>query len=140
MYKVEMFFFSENDSDGIYNIMQWLSYVPAYINSDLPICEPLDKINRSVSYIPPKEPANPRCMLTGVRNSSNKWETGFFDYGSWTELMSCWAQTVVTGHARLGGIPVGVVVAESRTIELNVPADPANSKSESKVKTFFFSN
>jgi acetyl-CoA carboxylase carboxyltransferase component len=47
--------------------------------------------------------------------------------------MSPWAQTVVCGRARLGGIPVGVIAVETRTVELNLPADPANLDSEAKV-------
>lgn len=34
---------------------------------------------------------------------------------------------------RLGGIPVGVVCVETRTVEVTIPADPANLDSESKV-------
>jgi acetyl-CoA carboxylase carboxyltransferase component len=40
---------------------------------------------------------------------------------------------VVCGRARLGGIPVGVIAVETRTVELNLPADPANLDSEAKV-------
>jgi acetyl-CoA carboxylase carboxyltransferase component len=47
--------------------------------------------------------------------------------------MSAWAQTVVTGRARLGGIPVGVIAVETRPIEVHLPADPANPESEAKV-------
>jgi acetyl-CoA carboxylase/biotin carboxylase 1 len=61
------------------------------------------------------------------------WESGFFDKDSWSEIMKPWAQTVVTGRARLGGIPVGVIAVETRTVELNLPADPANFDSEAKV-------
>ncbi|XP_065173033.1 acetyl-CoA carboxylase-like [Atheta coriaria] len=46
--------------------------------------------------------------------------------------MQPWAQTVVTGRARLGGIPLGVIAVETRTVELNLPADPANLDSEAK--------
>lgn len=48
------------------------------------------------------------------------------------EIMKAWAQTVVTGRARLGGIPVGVIAVETRTVELHLPADPANLDSEAK--------
>ena len=34
---------------------------------------------------------------------------------------------------RLGGIPLGVIAVETRTVELITPADPANLESESKV-------
>lgn len=39
---------------------------------------------------------------------------------------------MVTGRARLGGIPVGVIAVETRTVELTMPADPANLDSEAK--------
>jgi len=46
--------------------------------------------------------------------------------------MRPWAQTVVTGRARLGGIPCGIIAVETRTVELHLPADPANLDSEAK--------
>jgi len=63
----------------------------------------------------------------------SEWESGFFDSGSFQEILQPWAQTVVCGRARLGGIPVGVIAVETRTVELNLPADPANLDSEAKV-------
>ncbi len=36
---------------------------------------------------------------------------------------------------RLGGIPTGVVAVETRSVELSIPADPANLDSEAKVRT-----
>ena len=48
------------------------------------------------------------------------------------EILAPWAQSVVVGRARLGGIPVGVLVVETRAVELTVPADPANPDSECK--------
>lgn len=39
----------------------------------------------------------------------------------------------VSPVCRLGGIPVGVVAVETRTVELSIPADPANLDSEAKV-------
>jgi acetyl-CoA carboxylase/biotin carboxylase 1 len=68
-----------------------------------------------------------------ITGNPNEWESGFFDYGTFEEIMKPWAQTVVTGRARLGGIPVGVIAVETRTVELNLPADPANLDSEAKV-------
>ena len=47
--------------------------------------------------------------------------------------MAGWAKTVVTGRARLGGIPVAVIAVETRTVEVTLPADPANPDSESKL-------
>lgn len=47
--------------------------------------------------------------------------------------MAGWAQTVRCGRARLGGIPLGVIAVETRTVELAIPADPANLDSEAKL-------
>jgi len=40
---------------------------------------------------------------------------------------------------RLGGIPLGVIAVETRTVEVTIPADPANLDSESKVSLYIFS-
>jgi acetyl-CoA carboxylase carboxyltransferase component len=42
------------------------------------------------------------------------WESGLFDRNSWTEAQAGWARTVVTGRARLNGIPVGVIAVETQ--------------------------
>lgn len=63
----------------------------------------------------------------------DEWEDGFFDRDSFTEIMQAWAQSVICGRARLGGIPVGVIAVETRSVELDIPADPANLDSEAKV-------
>lgn len=96
------------DLDGIYTILHWLSYIPDYRGGRLPMVVPNDTIHRNIGYIPTKAPYDPRWMLDGRVNpvNHNEWETGFFDRNSWSEIMQPWAQTVVTGRARLGGIPV----------------------------------
>lgn len=114
--------------------MDWLSYIPEKIGADLPIVIPNDPIERAVGFVPTKAPYDPRWMLAGRPNPTNpgEWESGLFDRDSWCEIMEPWAQTVVTGRARLGGIPVGVIAVETRTVELTMPADPANLDSEAK--------
>lgn len=100
----------------------------------MPITIPIDPIDRSVEFQPTKSPYDPRHMLAGRENPSNskQWISGFFDCGSWSEFNEPWAKTVVTGRARLGGIPIGVISVETRTVELTLPADPANLDSEAK--------
>lgn len=124
-----------DDLEGTYVMLKWLSYMPKCKGAKLPIVEPLDPIDRDVVYTPAKVPYDPRWLLAG-RESPNLpgfWEDGFFDRGSFMEVMQQWAQTVVCGRARLGGIPVGVVAVETRTVEIDIPADPANLDSEAKV-------
>lgn len=97
------------------------------------IIESIDPIDRDVVYTPTSSPYDPRWFLIGRESPQGVWENGFFDRGSWQEIMAGWAQTVVAGRARLGGIPCGVIAVETRTVELIIPADPANLDSETKV-------
>ncbi|XP_014484263.1 PREDICTED: acetyl-CoA carboxylase isoform X1 [Dinoponera quadriceps] len=122
------------DLDGVATVLKWLSYFPRSKGAPLPMLLPVvDSIDREVAYMPTKTAYDPRWMLEGRHCSeSNAWESGFFDRGSWHEIMRPWAQTVVTGRARLGGIPCGVIAVETRTVELHLPADPANFDSEAK--------
>ena len=122
-----------DDLDGVTTIMRWLSFVPRARNGPLPIIEPLDPIERDVVFTPTPSPYDPRWFITGRESPQGVWEDGFFDRGSWHEILAGWAQTVVCGRARLGGIPVGVIAVETRTVELIIPADPANLDSETKV-------
>ncbi len=122
-----------NDVDGVRRLLRWLSYVPRHRGAPLPVLRPLlDPVGRDVEFVPPAGGAyDPRWMLDGRFAEAGRLR-GFFDEGSFDEIMSAWARTVVAGRARLGGIPVGVVAVETRTVELSVPADPANPDSEAK--------
>ncbi|KIJ20620.1 hypothetical protein PAXINDRAFT_165527 [Paxillus involutus ATCC 200175] len=124
-----------SDLEGVTHILQWLSYVPEVKGDPLPVNETLDTWDREIAYVPPKGPYDPRWFIEGkVDEQTSGWLPGFFDKGSFQETLSGWAQTVVVGRARLGGIPTGVIAVETRTIERVVPADPANPASfEQKV-------
>ncbi|XP_011499057.1 PREDICTED: acetyl-CoA carboxylase isoform X2 [Ceratosolen solmsi marchali] len=124
------------DLDGIATVLKWLSYMPKVKGAPLPIRPMpfLDPVDRDITFVPSKAPYDPRWMLEGrpQAGDANLWETGFLDRGSWQEIMRPWAQTVVTGRGRLGGIPCGIIAVETRTVELHLPADPANPDSEAK--------
>ncbi|KAG0148460.1 hypothetical protein CROQUDRAFT_105706 [Cronartium quercuum f. sp. fusiforme G11] len=76
----------------------------------------------------------PTAGLNGNLHGTSRFLSGFFDKGSFQETLSGWAQTVVVGRARLGGIPMGCIAVETRTIERVIPADPANpSSGEQKI-------
>ncbi|XP_074869913.1 acetyl-CoA carboxylase 1 [Carettochelys insculpta] len=124
-----------DDFEGVYTVLQWLSYMPKSVSSPVPTLSSKDPIDRVIEFVPTKTPYDPRWMLAGRPNPTQKgqWLSGFFDNGSFLEIMQPWAQTVVVGRARLGGIPVGVVAVETRTVELSIPADPANLDSEAKI-------
>ncbi len=120
-----------NDVDGVRRLLRWLSYIPAHKGAPLPMLSTItDPVDRPVDYVPPSDgPYDPRWLLEGKPEQGLK---GFFDAGSFDEILGAWARTVVTGRARLGGIPVGVVAVETRSVDLSVPADPANPDSEAK--------
>ena len=119
-----------NDMEGVRRILNWLSFVPAWKGAPLPIIQmPVeDPPERDIEFHPPEQSYDTRLLITGDSGSR-----GLFDEGSWDEIMQPWAQTVIVGRARLGGIPLGVVCVENRTVEFTIPADPANSDSEAKV-------
>ncbi|EPQ56622.1 cytosolic acc1, acetyl-CoA carboxylase [Gloeophyllum trabeum ATCC 11539] len=121
---------ANSDLEGVTHILQWLTYVPEAKGVPLPILPSADTWDREIGYTIPKGPYDPRWFIQGkVDESTEEWLSGFFDRDSFQETLSGWAQTVVVGRARLGGIPTGVIAVETRTIERVVPADPANPAS-----------
>ncbi|KAF7370658.1 hypothetical protein MSAN_00698800 [Mycena sanguinolenta] len=120
---------ASSDLEGATHILEWLSYVPDVRNGPLPVRETADTWDRDIDYMPPKGAYDPRWFIEGKVDEGSAWTSGFFDKGSFQETLSGWAQTVVVGRARLGGIPMGVIAVETRTIERVVPADPANPAS-----------
>jgi len=118
----------KNDAEGIGRILHWLSYMPHVKGGLLPVMSLNDSWDREVQYTPARSgKEDPRLLLTGQDG-----ELGLLDAGTWDEILQPWAQTVVAGRARLGGIPVGVIAVEQRTVEVTLPADPANADSEAK--------
>ncbi|KDQ26722.1 hypothetical protein PLEOSDRAFT_51540 [Pleurotus ostreatus PC15] len=121
---------ASSDLSGATQILEWLSYVPEFKGAPLPIIDSVDPWDRDIGYTPPKGAYDPRWFIEGKEDeTSSEWLSGFFDKGSFQETLSGWAQTVVVGRARLGGVPTGVIAVETRTIERIVPADPANPAS-----------
>jgi acetyl-CoA carboxylase / biotin carboxylase 1 len=116
--------------------IKWLSYVPSFRHGLLPITDirGVDEIERPIGFAPtPGTPYDPRVMLMGGDDDNGAWQSGFFDRDSFTETLAGWAKSVVVGRARLGGIPMGVIVTENRTVEAIKPADPADVKAAETV-------
>jgi acetyl-CoA carboxylase/biotin carboxylase 1 len=130
---------AESHMDSVKKSLTWLSFVPATKSSQLPITDiyGVDVIDRAVECIPKKGIAyDPRHLLCGVYSTTDhgeRWIPGFFDKNSYVGFLEGWAKTVVVGRARLGGIPIGVIVTENRTAEAFIPADPADATSQEKM-------
>jgi len=120
-----------DDLGGVAAIVQWLGYVARKQGAMLPIISSIDPVDRDIGFLP-SDKYDPRHMLAGC-HLDGQWTSGFFDIGSWTATLGGWGKTVVTGRARLGGIPVGVIAVETRTVELVYPADPADPKSQEMI-------
>lgn len=121
---------ASDDLQAVEQIIKWLSYVPAKRNMPVPILENEDKWDRAIDFKPRlNEQYDVRWMIEGRQSENGKFEYGMFDKGSFFETLSGWAKGVVVGRARLGGIPIGVIGVETRTIENVIPADPANPDS-----------
>jgi len=109
--------------------IDWLSYVPSVRGGLLPVTDirGFDETEREITFTPSRGvPYDPRTLIAGGEDDSGAWQSGFFDRGSFTEALAGWAKTVVVGRARLGGIPMGVIMTENRTAENVKPADPAD--------------
>jgi acetyl-CoA carboxylase/biotin carboxylase 1 len=116
--------------------INWLSYVPSVRGGLLPVTDirGIDEIDRPIGFMPSSgTPYDPRLLLAGGNDDDGVWQSGFFDKDSFTESLAGWAKTVIVGRARLGGIPMGVVITENRTAENVKPADPADLRASEAV-------
>ncbi|KAK7564996.1 acetyl-CoA carboxylase [Phyllosticta citricarpa] len=124
---------ASDDFEGVSKIVRWLSYVPEKKGQPVPISLASESWDRDVTYFPPqKQPYDVRWLIAGKEDEEG-FLSGLFDRGSFEEALGGWARTVVTGRARLGGIPVGVIGVETRSVENVTPADPANPDSIEQV-------
>ncbi|XP_065669761.1 acetyl-CoA carboxylase isoform X2 [Hydra vulgaris] len=124
-----------DDFSGIYEIIKWLSFVPKLKGSSLPIISTTDPVDRTITFTPTKSPYNPRYLIAGRQHQAGDkiaWESGLFDQGSFIEVLGGWAQSVICGRGRLGGIPLGIIMPEILPIETTIPPDPADPTSETK--------
>lgn len=117
-----------------------MSFVPKERNAPVPISPSSDGWDRDVVYTPPqKQPYDVRWMIAGRHEDpddlASEFEPGLFDKDSFVETLGGWARTVVVGRARLGGIPIGVIGVETRSVENTTPADAANPDSIEQLTT-----
>ncbi|KAK1431271.1 hypothetical protein QVD17_07727 [Tagetes erecta] len=121
-----------DDLEGALAILNWLSFVPPYVGGPLPVLAPVDPVDRPVEYLP-ENSCDPRAAVCGMMNGNGEWVGGIFDRDSFVETLEGWARTVVTGRAKLGGIPVGVIAVETQTVMQIIPADPGQLDSHERV-------
>lgn len=151
----------EDDMSAMLLVLSLTSYVPTAKGRPLPLLPPAynDPLNRPIDFVPTKAPYDPRHMLAGCKvvdaagataavgppassptttavaaAAATTYLSGFLDRDSFTELLGGWAKTVVVGRGRLGGLPIGVIAVETRSVEQTTPADPAAPDSKENVE------
>jgi acetyl-CoA carboxylase/biotin carboxylase 1 len=124
---------ADDDFAGVCKIVKWMSFVPDKKGNPVPISPSVDNWDRDVTYYPPQKQTYDVRWLIGGKDEDEGFLSGLFDKGSFEEALGGWAKTVVIGRARLGGIPVGVIGVEVRSVENVTPADPANPDSIEQV-------
>lgn len=134
MYKNGVSHMTANDDfEGVSKIVEWMAYIPDKRNNPLPIGPAVDSWDREIVYTPPpKQPYDVRWLIGG-KTDEEGFMPGLFDKDSFVETLGGWAKTVVVGRARLGGIPMGVIAVETRSVENITPADPANPDSMEQI-------
>ncbi|KAK3934455.1 acetyl-CoA carboxylase [Diplogelasinospora grovesii] len=120
---------ANDDFAGVSKIVEWMSFVPDKRNNPVPISPSVDAWDRDVVYTPPQKQAYDVRWMIGGKQDDDGFQPGLFDKDSFVETLGGWARTVVVGRARLGGIPMGVIGVETRSVENITPADPANPDS-----------
>lgn len=124
---------ANDDFEGVCKIVEWMAFVPDKKNNPIPIAPNNDPWDRTIAYYPPpKQAYDVRWLITG-KDDEEGFLSGLFDKDSFQESLGGWARTVVVGRARLGGIPLGVIAVETRSVENITPADPANPDSTEQI-------
>ena len=124
---------ASDDFEGVSKIVDWMSFVPDKKGNTLPVAVSADPWDRNVAYYPPPKQAYDVRWLIAGKEDDEGFLSGLFDKGSFEEALGGWARTVVVGRARLGGIPMGVIAVETRSVENITPADPANPDSMEQI-------
>ena len=124
---------ADDDFEGVSKIVKWMSFVPDKKGSPVPVSPTADEWDRDITFFPPSKAVYDVRHLIAGKDDEEGYLSGLFDKGSFEEALGGWAKTVVVGRARLGGIPVGVIGVETRSVENVTPADPANPDSIEQV-------
>jgi acetyl-CoA carboxylase / biotin carboxylase 1 len=134
MYKNGVSHMTANDDfQGVEKIVEWMSFIPDKKNQPVPVSPSADPWDRDIEYYPPSRQAYDVRHLIAGKDDEEGYLSGLFDKDSFRESLGGWARTVVVGRARLGGIPMGVIAVETRSVENVTPADPANPDSMEQI-------
>lgn len=124
---------ADDDFAGVSKIVRWMSFVPDKKDNPVPISPSTDSWDRDIDFYPAQKSGYDVRHLIAGQQTDDGFFSGLFDKNSFEEALGGWARTVVVGRARLGGIPVGVIGVETRSVENVTPADAANPESSEMI-------
>ena len=90
-------------------VRKYLSYFPSSNTGELPIRESSDPVERRCEELYDIVPSNPRQAY-----DVHKVITAIADDGNFFPMKPDWARNIVTGFARFGGRPVGIVANQPK--------------------------
>jgi methylmalonyl-CoA decarboxylase subunit alpha len=100
-------FLCETEQEALEVAKRYLSFFPSHWSEKPPVTEPRPpKAGRPIETIVPHS----QRLAFNIVDLVN----ALVDDGSWLEVKKLWARELVTGYARLGGRPVGIVANQSR--------------------------
>lgn len=111
----------QSDVEGISAILKWLQFVPVTVR---------DPVSRFQCIADPADRLLDPFVEGGRALIDDSVNATMFDKGSFVEVQAAWARSVIAGRARIGGIPIGVIVVETRQTHYYQPADPADPHSQ----------
>lgn len=99
----------ESDADCLEAVRKYLSYFPSSNTDELPMLDPSDGPDRRCEELYDIVPANPRQAY-----DVHKVIKAITDNGDFFPMKPDWAKNLVTGFARFGGRPVGIVANQPK--------------------------
>ncbi len=100
-----------SDEECIEKIKQYLSFMPSHNRAAVPVREtadPIDRCDEELLDVLPESNRKPYDMYEVIRRITDDGE--FFD------MKPQWAKTIITGFARFGGRPAGIVANQPKQL------------------------
>ena len=101
----------KSDEECIQAIKDYLSYMPQNCEEKPPVVEcadPIDRMDEELLDVLPESNRKPYDMYEIIRR--------IVDDGVFFDIKRQWAKTIITGFARMGGRPVGIVANQPKQL------------------------
>jgi methylmalonyl-CoA decarboxylase subunit alpha len=100
-----------DDDECLERIRQYLSFMPSHNQEPPPVVgcdDPVDRMDDGLLDVLPESNRKPYDMYQVIRRIA--------DHGEFFDLKPQWAKTIITGFARFGGRPAGIVANQPKQL------------------------